>query len=411
MKKKVIPLFILVLVIAIPQLSETIYVPALPAMSKYLGVSANIIELTLTTYLMGFGVGVFFWGSLSDIYGRKPMFIIGFIIYVLSCVFCYYAHSNEQLLLFRFIQAIGASVGSVLGQAVARDVIEPNNRGKVFSVISIVMAFAPAIGSLIGGFAVEYFNWQAVFKILIVIGLSTIFIIANKLPETKKFTIEEKQSNIFSNYYACFNKMRKDKKVLGFGFMVGGVNGILFGYFAEAPFYFIEVLGLSHRNFGLLSALICIPLLIGSTLSKIFHRRQQLYTTIIYKGIMLIVVSSILFFLFVNRQIISSAYMFQAITLSYAFVVMCIVGIAMIIPNSLSHALEDYGEYAGTAASLFGAYYYCIIASMTLLMSILHNGELSQLPLFILIQGLSMFIVFNLTLKTKHEVEVYDINT
>ena len=62
-----------------------------------------------------------------------------------------------------------------------------------------------------------------------------------RLPETREIITEKEKNNIFANYRACVTKMYKDKKVLGFGFMVGSVNGILFGYFAESPFYFIEI--------------------------------------------------------------------------------------------------------------------------------------------------------------------------
>lgn len=78
----------------------------------------------------------------------------------------------------------------------------------------------------------------------------------------------------------------------------------------------------------------------------------------------------------------------------------------MIIPNSLSQALEDYGQYAGTAASIFGFYYYLIISGMTGLMAFLHNGSLVRLPLFFLILTGSMYAVFKLTIESRKNVKL-----
>ncbi len=132
----VAPLYIIILMVTIPVLSETIYTPSLPDLAKDLAISANLAEYTLTIYLFGFAIGALIWGNLSDCYGRKPCVLTGFLIYALSCFICYLADNINMLFAARFIQAFGASVGSVLGIAIARDVVKPAERGKMFSTIS-----------------------------------------------------------------------------------------------------------------------------------------------------------------------------------------------------------------------------------------------------------------------------------
>lgn len=166
-----VPLYIIILIIAIPVLSETIYVPSLPNLAKDLTISANLAEYTLTIYLFGFAVGVLIWGNLSDSYGRKSCLLAGFLIYALSCCICYLADNINMLLAARFMQAFGASVGSVLGTTIARDAVEQKDRGKIFSTIGIAMAFAPAIGPVIGSFVIKFYHWSAVFLVLIVMAI------------------------------------------------------------------------------------------------------------------------------------------------------------------------------------------------------------------------------------------------
>lgn len=398
MSALIVPLYLIVLLVAIPQLSETIYVPALVELTKSFKISPNSAELTLTTYLLGFGVGVLIWGTLSDKIGRKPGFILGLLIYIAACYGCYITKNIESFYVLRFLQAFGASVGSVLGQAVARDAIQPEQRGKLFSIISMAMAFSPALGPIIGSTVVHYSRWENLFLVLIMIATLTLVLIVSRLPETRDIS-KLPTTNFIERYIGCLKQMSLDKMVLGYGFLVGAVNGILFGYFAEAPFFFMESLDLSSEYFGVLSFLICIPLLCGGWISHWMHDKKMPHLKILNVGILFITVGSIIFLTFTYFDIISEGQVFSSIIYSCLFIFIIMMGVSIVIPNALSHALQNYGQFAGTAASLFGFYYYCFVAIFTALMSEMHNGELSSLPLFFLIIGTLMFIVKKITLN------------
>ncbi len=86
MKKVSVPsLWLMIILIAFPQISETIYTPSLPDISKVLQVSNNTMQLTLSIYFAGFAVGVFCWGFLSDFIGRKPAMLWGIVTYNIWC--------------------------------------------------------------------------------------------------------------------------------------------------------------------------------------------------------------------------------------------------------------------------------------------------------------------------------------
>lgn len=392
MKTSTVPLWMIVLIVALPQLSETIYTPVLPALADSLGVSDNLAQYTLTVFLIGFAFGVLCWGRFSDIYGRKPGLYLGLCLYMLASLGCYFARSIEILLLMRFLQAVGASVGSVLGQAIARDAIAPEDRGRAFSMVSIAMAFAPAVGPMIGGFVAHYAAWNFIFLVLFALAAFIVSQAILFLPETNA-NIGKTNTNA-SLMLTCMKKMVSDLQILGFGLLVGGVNGILFGYFAESPFFFIDSLDLSSSTYGLLAFVICLPLALGGMISKRMHAQQYTANQIIFWGINTIIAGSAIFYALSQTPLIDPSHQIVTISLSLLMIFIIMSGVTMVIPNCLSQALQNYGEYAGTAASLFGFYYYVLIAAFTALMSYLHNGLLTALPLYFLLMGLLMMLAF-----------------
>lgn len=379
-KESTVSLGIIALIVALPQLSETVYTPALPEIARALGVSESWVEATLTIYLVGFAVGVAIWGNLSDRVGRKPALLAGLGIYVVACLGCWLSNGIGALMFWRFTQALGASTGSVLGQAIARDSIPAASRGKAFSTISMAMAFAPAVGPAIGGFCAEYAGWSAVFLALLGLGLLVMARVAWSLPETHKSIDPDK--SLWAVIPVCAGRMVRDRRLLGLGFMVGTGNGMLFGYFAEGPFYFIKMLGMNPSHYGVMSLFIAAPLVLGGFLSRWMLGRQAASEPIIRRGCLIAAAGSLAFLAVAHSGYITATHGLAAVAVAATLIGSVIVGLAMIMPNCLGHALENYSGMAGTAASLFGCYYYLLISAMTYLMALMHNGTVTRLPLF-----------------------------
>jgi len=217
-------LWLIILIVALPQLSETIYTPSLPDIAHALRTSDSMVEYTLTIFLFGFAVGVLLWGNLSDRIGRRPALLMGIGIYLVGCVGCWLSDNITTLMIFRFIQAFGGSTGSVLGQAIARDAFASHERGKVFSTVAMALSCAPALGPILGGFIDQYFGWPAVFLVLIGLGSYTCLEVFLKLPETNKALKKTNASHLLKGMTTVLT----DKRVLSFGFLVGTTNGILF---------------------------------------------------------------------------------------------------------------------------------------------------------------------------------------
>ncbi len=384
MSKILLPATWLLLVIAgLPQLSETVYSPSLPTVAYSLFVSEAMAEYTLTIYLFGMGLGTLFWGKVSDKHGRKPCILMGFLIFILGCLGCYFSGSITTLMISRLIQGFGGSVGSVLSQAVCRDAFHGPALGKIYSSVGSALAIFPAIGPVVGGLIAEHQGWSTIFLFLIFCAIFLNLLIVRYLPETHP--IENRKP---ISIKAVGVRFFRDKKVMGFGLIVGAVQGITFSYFSEGSFYLIKILGLSPSDYGLSFVFIAISTMLGGLLSRRLQTLCPSKTIMVY-GILVILSAAALFSGLVLWHTYAVPFSNTAmIGITVGAQMMTMFGVCMTTSNGLALALVDYKDCIGTASSLFGFFYYGVISLFTFGMGCVHNGTLLPMPLYFLSLGL-----------------------
>lgn len=377
-------LFLLIILVGFPQISETIYTPSLPDITNHLHASSNMIQLTLSIYFLGFAFGVFCWGRLSDAIGRRPAMLWGIVVYGVGSLGCYLSGSVEWLLVSRFIQAFGASTGSVVTQTILRESVDGAKRHAVFAKISAALAFTPAIGPLIGGWVDQSFGFRTVFLTLVVMSVGILMYTFFSLSETRVSTTVTKISTL-----TVASRLVKDRRIWGFGFLIGAMNGILFSYYAEAPFIFIEYFHIKPGVFGFLGIFVALSSIIGAMLSR------SMLTKFSAKHIILIGSTVTMVGALCLTGLVLSGISPSAIDmwLIIACIFILLLGIGMAIPNCLSLALVQYSDVLGTAGAIFGLGYYLIVSLITSGMSYLHNGSLIMMPVYFLVLAVIMVIV------------------
>jgi len=162
-------IFIALLSAFVP-LSTDLYLPALPGMSAYFGVSAERINLTLTAFFIFYALGTLVWGPLSDHYGRKPVLVAGMGLYVIASAFCALMRSVEGLVLCRIFQAIGGSAGGTVATAIVKDVYSGKKRESVLAIVQSMVTISPAIAPALGAFLMIVMSWRGIFWTLTGIG-------------------------------------------------------------------------------------------------------------------------------------------------------------------------------------------------------------------------------------------------
>jgi EmrB/QacA subfamily drug resistance transporter len=177
-------LFAVMLGLFLGALDQTIVGPALPTIATDLA-GNDLYVWAITIYLLTSTISVPFWGKLSDLYGRKPIFLTGIVIFLVGSALSGLSQNMGMLILFRGIQGIGAGSLFPVALAVIGDMFTPAERGKYQGLFGAVFGVAFVVGPLIGGFLTEQVSWHWIFYVNIPIGLVALFVISRLLPNVK----------------------------------------------------------------------------------------------------------------------------------------------------------------------------------------------------------------------------------
>ena len=381
-------LLLIIVLVGFPQISESIFTPVLPQISANMHVSAGTSQLTMSIYFIAFAIGVLFWGQLSDKIGRRLAMNLGIIVYLIGNIGLFISPTFKFLLFSRFIQAFGASVGSVVTQTIMRESFDGIEGAKVFSKVGAAMALSPAFGPLIGGVLETYFGYRNVFSALIIMATLVLLYSYSRLPETRDINNIQQVSLLKVTW-----RLLKDPVVWSYGILIGGINGILFGYYSEAPFIFMEHFGYSSVQYGSLGMTLALASLLGAILVN-FLVKYLKSETIAIIGLTFSCLSGLLLLISLQFN--------QPYLLIIGFFLI-FLGLNTTLPITLNLALKGYEDVIGSASGIFSFGYYLIVSFLTFLVSFIHNGTIWSLPIFILAVSVIMLLVY-LPIATKNRI-------
>lgn len=166
--------------------------PALPEMAEDLSPGdLNRVQLIITSFVLGMGLGTFFTGPMSDAFGRKPVMIGGAIVYILACAVAWRAQTLEVMLAARLVQGLGAAGPRVVAMALIRDLYAGSDMARILSFVMVVFALVPALAPTIGHYLIVVFDWPAIFITFILFSLGTTLWLWFRQPET--LTVEKRR--------------------------------------------------------------------------------------------------------------------------------------------------------------------------------------------------------------------------
>jgi len=349
---------------AFAPLSIDMYLPAFAAIARDFGAPAESVQLTVSAFFIGLAAGQFFYGPLSDHFGRKPPLIAGIVLYTLASLGCALAPNIHTLITMRTLQAFGGCAGVIIAMAMVRDLFEPQAGARVLSRLVLVIGVAPIVAPTVGGWIAEVANWRAIFWILAAIGVACLLAMT-RLPETRPAR-DGRPPLALRLLLRDYATLLREPQFLGYAAAVSFAHASLLAYVTAAPFLLIQLYGVPTREFGLLFAVNAIGLVLtaqwNAHLLKSHSADRLLAVTNLLPpilGVLLIAVTA------------TQAGGVVGI-MTVLFIYLCTLSI--IRPNATACALAGHPERAGTASSLIGCLQFLLATLAGGLMSLIHDG-------------------------------------
>ncbi len=172
-------------------LDQTIVATALPRIVSDLG-GFDRFAWVFTAYMLASTAGLPIAGKLSDIYGRKPLYLVGITVFILGSILSGLSQTMMQLILFRGLQGLGAAVIMANAFAVVGDIFPPSERGKWMGVFGAVFGIASIVGPLTGGYITDNLSWRWVFYVNIPVGLVAALVLLKAMPHLRDRSVKRK---------------------------------------------------------------------------------------------------------------------------------------------------------------------------------------------------------------------------
>jgi MFS transporter, DHA1 family, multidrug resistance protein len=332
-------------IMALNPLAMDMMLPALPDIASAFHITtANQPQEVLSAFLVGFGVGQFIMGPLSDRFGRRPVLIDGMALYCIASLLAIMASSFETLLLARVLQGLGTSATRVIATSIVRDCYAGRRMASVMSLAMMVFIAVPVIAPSLGQAIMLLTQWRGIFIVLMLYGVLALIWSAVRMPET--LPVAERKSLAVRDVLGAFRQTVTNRQTLGYALAAGSVQGSLFAFVFSSQQAFTEIYRLGHY-FPLAFAAVAIGVAVAGFLNARFVGRVGM--RIISHGALIgFVAVAGMMLLAVKTQALSLP-LFMALTALMMF------AFGLMFANFTSLAMEPQGHIAGTASSLYGS--------------------------------------------------------
>jgi MFS transporter, DHA1 family, multidrug resistance protein len=370
-------LILLVVMTGLAPVSLYLLVPALPMLATTFGHDTSVVQMTVSCYMIGIACSQLLLGPLSDRFGRRPVMLAALALSIVASFGCVFAETLPQLIIARFLQALGGASGMVISRAIIRDCYPRERIGAMISLVVAVMMIAQMLSPLTGGLIESVLGWHAIFYVVAALSVAIAIAVALALPETRPARIEG------ASFGRDVAVLVKSPGFIGYVLCQVLASQIIFAFAGGGPYIVETQMGRSSAEYGAWFATTAFAYFAGNMVCVHFSPRHSL-DKLIWFGLMLQLTGAFLNFIW------GVFGLNQVPVMLFGTQMLVMFANAAVMANSAAGAISIRPSAAGTASGAMGFLQMGIGALTSQLGAWLGGHFATALPLTIAILLLSL---------------------
>lgn len=381
-------LFLILFMTPLAGVGIDLYTPSLPSIKSYFDTSESLVKLTIAFYLLGYGIGQPFFGTLSDSYGRKTLLLIGMVFFAIASTIAVYSPSIEILLMMRLIQGLGAASSGVIAKSIVTDSFTGKEISKASTYMSLIWGLGPIVAPAIGGYLEYYFGWSSSFYLLALYGLSVFLLAFIYLPETNLRPVALNVRSILTSYTLTLTHTVFLGSIAGMAI----VYSIITIFSIVAPFLIQDILHYSPIAYGNIALIMGLAYFLGSFSNRFLIEAISTYKLLFVSNLAILIVAGVMVLLSLQGNL-------NIWTLTVP-TFLIFLGCGIIFPNCMAICMSLFTEIAGTASAVMGFLFVVATSIVSAVASLLKSSSVLPLSLaYVALIALSLVLCLAL-LKT-----------
>jgi DHA1 family bicyclomycin/chloramphenicol resistance-like MFS transporter len=321
------------------------YLPALPAIGQSLGADTQQVQLSLMAFFLAIGLCQLAYGPLSDIHGRKGPLYAGLGLFALGSIGCSLAPNIETLVVFRFIEGVGACAGMVIPRAIVRDLHTGADATRLTSLLMLVFSVSPILAPLAGSAVIAVASWRAIFWVVTLLAVLGLGMMALWMAETRPAAA--RVGSTWRSALSAYGTLLRDGHFMGLTFIGAFGMSAFFCYLANSSFVLIEHYGITPTQYSFFFSINAAAFIGVAQFNGRLCARYGMAQVVRGAVLCFAALAVLLWLLFAVAGIDSLLVLAVLVFFSFGF-------LGLVVPVTTVLALEEHGEIAGTASALLG---------------------------------------------------------